>query len=246
MFGLHDAHLSGWGIAETGELFRGLPIAAEDVVVDVGCGDGGYLAFCADRGAHVVGIDLDEAALQRTRSRVADLPARAQDFHVAPAESLPLPDGFATVVLCTEVLEHVADPAAVLAELNRIGAPGARYLITVPDALQERLQQPIADDYYFQPPNHIRIIERDELPALVQSAGLEVLSQDSYGFFWSIWWALFWGCDTPLDNPQHPALDHWTAAWAELIKSDKGRAVKAELDRFLPKSQIVLARKPVR
>ncbi|MGV8495600.1 class I SAM-dependent methyltransferase, partial [Pseudomonas aeruginosa] len=51
MLGLRDAVLSGWFNQETDELFSGFPISAEDTVLDVGCGDGGNVHFCAMRGA---------------------------------------------------------------------------------------------------------------------------------------------------------------------------------------------------
>ena len=45
--GLHDAKLAGWYREDGGELFRGMPIGADDVVVDVGCGAGVNAVFCA-------------------------------------------------------------------------------------------------------------------------------------------------------------------------------------------------------
>jgi SAM-dependent methyltransferase len=227
--GLYDAKLSGWGSDD--ELFRGVPIGPNDVVVDIGCGKGGYLGFCADRAARVIGVDLDADSLAAARERLSESAAQVE-FHIAPAEQLPIADGAATRVVCTEVLEHVADPAVVLRELARVAAPGG---------LQERMQEHVADDHYFQPPNHIRIIEREEFPAMVSAAGLEVLSQDSYGFFWSVWWALQWGSG---GNPDHEMLQHWTLAWKALLDAPHGRAVKDGLDRFLPKSQVIVARKP--
>lgn len=250
-FGLNDARLNGWFLEESDEIYKGVSVSADDVVVDVGCGEGGNLAFMARRGPHVIGIDLDEASIATARERIAETSARVQEFHVAPAEHLPVEDGFATRVMCTEVLEHVDDPAVVLTELARIGAPGAVYLITVPDALQETMQKEVADESYFRHPNHIRIIEREEFAELVSAAGLEVLSQEGYGFFWSIWWAMAWGCevDAEVDRPwlaeiNHPALQRWTEAWHELLKTPEGRRVKAGLDRFMPKSQVIVARKP--
>ncbi|TXH43837.1 MAG: class I SAM-dependent methyltransferase [Actinobacteria bacterium] len=252
-FGLLDAQLSGWFLSDTDELYRGMPISADDVVVDVGCGEGGNLSFCAQRGAHVIGIDLDEESVNTARERIADTPARVQEFHVAPAEHLPVAEGAATRVMCTEVIEHVDDPSVVLTELVRIGAPGAIYLITVPDALQERMQKEVANPEYFEFPNHIRIVERDEFARLVSDAGLEVLSQAGYGFYWSIWWAMYWASqdDESVQRPwlsemsdPHPALQAWTEAWNELLKTPKGREIKAGLDRFMPKSQVIIARKP--
>lgn len=242
--GLRDAGLSGWFQNDTDELFVGIPIGPQDCVVDVGCGEGGNLNFCANRGADVIGIDMDQKCLDAAADKLSTTPARNQEFLLAAAEELPLADEVATRVICTEVLEHVDDPAVVLAELNRIAKPGALFLLTVPDALQERMQQAVAPDSYFQKPNHIRIVERDEFPQMVRDAGLEVLDQRSYGFFWSIWWSLFWAAEVDLERPQHPVLDHWTQAWTALLETERGRELKQQLDSFLPKSQVIVARKP--
>jgi hypothetical protein len=57
--------------------------------------------------------------------------ARAVD-HVGPAHDLPVPDAAYDAVLCTQVLEHVPNPDAVIAELYRVLRPGGRLYLTVP------------------------------------------------------------------------------------------------------------------
>ncbi len=57
--------------------------------------------------------------------------ATAPDI-VARGEALPLSDGCADAVLLCEVLEHVAEPATLLAEARRVLKPGGRGVITVP------------------------------------------------------------------------------------------------------------------
>jgi SAM-dependent methyltransferase len=52
--------------------------------------------------------------------------------HVCEITKIPLPDGSLDAILCTEVLEHVADPMAVLAEFGRLVKPGGRLLLTAP------------------------------------------------------------------------------------------------------------------
>lgn len=56
-----------------------------------------------------------------------------------------------------------------MAELVRVGQPGAQYLLTVPDPVAETVQKNLAPDSYFQKPNHIRIFQRDEFEQLVRS-----------------------------------------------------------------------------
>jgi SAM-dependent methyltransferase len=51
---------------------------------------------------------------------------------IASLDALPLADGSFDAVLCTQVLEHVADPAVVLAELHRVLRPGGWLWLTVP------------------------------------------------------------------------------------------------------------------
>ena len=62
--------------------------------------------------------------------------ARKVDY-VAPADDLPLEDGTYDAVVCTQVLEHVAEPGDVLAELFRILKPGGVAYVTVPLAWEE-------------------------------------------------------------------------------------------------------------
>jgi SAM-dependent methyltransferase len=141
MLGLHDAVLSGWFLNDTNEVFKGLPVTADDVVLDVGCGDGGVARFCAARGAAIILADSDSEKVASAERFIASAGARSIQTVVSQSNPLPLADGVASIVISTEVLEHVDDPAEFLAELFRVGCSGARYLITVPDAAAETLQK---------------------------------------------------------------------------------------------------------
>ncbi len=244
LLGLYDAVLSGWFQNDTSELFRGIPISSDDVVLDAGCGEGGVLAFCGRLGAHVIAVDTHEATLDVARQCLAETAARKMDFYCSPADALPVPDAVASRIICTEVLEHVDDPAAVIRELCRVGQPGALYLFSVPDVLGESLLKKVGPESYFQAPNHVRVFERDAFARTIRDGGLEVVSHTMTGFFWSIWWALYWGCKPDLSHPYHPVLDHWTLAWRALVDTEMGLKLKHQLDEFMPKSQIIVARKP--
>ena len=81
-------------------------------VLDVGCGVKPYFPFFASAASYV-GVDVKE-------NEGADL--------VGSVEALPVEDGGFDLVLCTQVLEHVDDPAAAVRELHRVTAPGGRVL----------------------------------------------------------------------------------------------------------------------
>jgi SAM-dependent methyltransferase len=90
------------------------------VVLDVGAGDAPYRELFA----HAAYTSNDWAESVHTGGQQADL--------IAPATALPLEDRCVDVVLCTQVLEHVADPALVCSELFRVLRPGGTAALTVP------------------------------------------------------------------------------------------------------------------
>src|SRR5690606_7194508 len=75
-------------------------------------------------------------------------------------------------------------------------------------------------------------------------SGLVVEKQTTYGFFWSMFWAFFWSCDQDLSKPWHPLLQHWGRTWETLLSMRDGPRIKQALDQAMPKSQLIIARKP--
>jgi ubiquinone/menaquinone biosynthesis C-methylase UbiE len=243
--GLIDAMRLGWYNQERLELAPGFSISSDDIVVDVGAGAGGMAQFCARQGARTVLVEPDPAVVTRT---VADLKAQGAESVegvVGDVASLPLPDAFASRIICAEVLEHVDDPVLAISELVRIGRPGARYLITAPAPVSERLQQNVAPQFYFEKPHHIRVFEEGELARLAQSAGLTIESQGALGFYWTIWWLFYWKSGYELGSTSHPLLDAWARTWGLLLAVDGGEHVKAALDALAPKTVAIVARKPL-
>ncbi|WP_211470175.1 class I SAM-dependent methyltransferase [Collimonas humicola] len=259
--GFIDTVQSGWFQSDSGELLKGFPIAPADVVLDVGCGEGGATLFAARCGAHVIFSDTDADQVARLAANVANSPARGYQALVGDTNPLPLADGSVSRIVAMEMLEHVDDPAQVLAELVRVGQPGALYLLTVPDPVGEGLQKQLAPPSHFQKPNHIHVFERDAFAALVTGAGLEIEQRHASGFFWSIWMCLYWadywadksGADSAegatRDNikpPHSPLLNEWASTWYQLISLPEGARIKQVLDSVMPKSQAIIARKPHR
>ena len=247
--GLRDDVLRGFYQNETGEVYSGVPITADDIVVDVGCGSGGPLQFLSTRGAQVTAIDVSEEAIAVAREAVASQ-GGIVDFVLAPTQEIPLPDNYATRVVCMEVLEHVDDPEYSLSEMFRVGQSGALYLLTVPDAIAERIIGGVAPSSYFEKPNHIRVIEREQFENLVRGAGLEILKHDYSGFISTFRLAMLMmrGHTNSKGEPDLKAEDEfllkWARMWNEMLDCPEGREMKDMLDYLVPRSQIIVARKP--
>ena len=84
-------------------------------VLDVGCGGGILAESMAARGADVTGIDMGEAPLEVARLHLLESGLKV-DYRRLPAEQLAeeMPGAF-DAVTCMEMLEHVPDPASVVA-----------------------------------------------------------------------------------------------------------------------------------
>ncbi|MDT7858162.1 class I SAM-dependent methyltransferase [Rubrivirga sp. S365] len=97
-------------------------------LLDAGCGEGFVAAALKRREPtlEINGVDADPAAVAYAQVRHG----RAGSFSIGDLYGLPFDDGSFDVVLCSEVLEHLEDPARALAELVRVARSGV--VLTVP------------------------------------------------------------------------------------------------------------------
>jgi SAM-dependent methyltransferase len=106
-------------------------------VLDAGAGRGPYRELLA----HCEYVSSDWTGSVHAEAADADV--------IAPLDELPLPDDSFAAALCTQVLEHVPDPAGVLGELRRVLASGAPFLLTAPLVVQ--LHEEPHDYYRYTP-----------------------------------------------------------------------------------------------
>jgi 2-polyprenyl-6-hydroxyphenyl methylase/3-demethylubiquinone-9 3-methyltransferase len=105
---------------------------ADKLLVDVGCGGGILAEAMAQRGATVTGIDMGEAPLSVAKLHQLESGTNI-DYRQSTAEQLAAEQpGVYDIVSCLEMLEHVPDPAAVVAACAALAKPGgALYFSTI-------------------------------------------------------------------------------------------------------------------
>jgi SAM-dependent methyltransferase len=99
-------------------------IARDVAVLDVGCGDGGFCAYLAERRARVHGIDSDAARLARAHE-VAPL----ADLRLGLMEELPWADGSFEVITGLNSFQYAFDVEMALRESRRVTRAGGRIAI---------------------------------------------------------------------------------------------------------------------
>lgn len=147
---------------------------AEDgaTVADVPCGNGLALRWLRpSRSGRCLAGDIDETMLERTRRRAARLGLHRVETVRADMTELPFADGSIDLFLCVSGLHMLPEPAAAVAEISRVLAPGGQLHGTTfvrEGARRQRLAFAAgARGGHPQPPR------LEELRAAFEAAGLE-------------------------------------------------------------------------
>jgi SAM-dependent methyltransferase len=126
-------------LAGTGNPFSLGEIRLGEHVVDVGSGaglDSLIAARMAGQEGKVIGVDMTPAMLEKARGSANAGSFTNVEFRQGLGEALPVPDGWADVVISNGVLNLMPDKPAALAEMNRVLKPGGR--LQIGDILVQR------------------------------------------------------------------------------------------------------------
>ena len=234
-----------------------LGLHAGDRLLDVGCGFGRHSYEALRRGATVVATDYSLPELVDVDRIVAGMRAGRELPDGVPAGScnadvtrLPYPDGVFDRVIASEVLEHIDDDVAALAELVRVLRPGGTLAATVPATLPEKICWWLSDDYYA--PNavggHVRVYERGELVDRMEAAGLEVTRQHrAHSLHAPYWWLrCVVGVTRDVEEHRLTALYNRFLTWDIVRNPTITRVADRALNPVLGKSLVVYGVRPVR
>lgn len=148
--------------------------APDSTILDIGCGSGDLLAEMARHfpAAAFAGADLSQGGLAETARKLPSARLLAFDFS-SPGETPGGLRGWASHAVCSEVLEHVEDPAVVLANIVPCLKPGGRLVVTVPGGPMSAFDRHLG---------HRRHFTRAGIRTLLEGAGLRVETAAGSGF----------------------------------------------------------------
>lgn len=175
-----DAVAGNPATAYRSRLIHGMlgPVADGEVILEIGCGQGEFALHLAQLypRADVRGIDVSAEGVRRATQAAAALGVKARFAQRDLTVPAQLPDderGRATVAVCSEVLEHVDDPALVLRHAAEYLAPEGRLVVTVPGGPRSAFDRHIG---------HRRHFSAARLRTLLETNGFEQITVRGAGF----------------------------------------------------------------
>ena len=147
-------------------------------VLDVGCGGGILAEAMAARGARVTGIDLSEKSLRVAELHLVQSKAQVSYEYATAEDYAGRHAGAFDVVTCMELLEHVPEPAAMVAACARLVRPGGHvFFSTINRNPKSYLFAVIGAEYLLRllprgTHDYLRFIKPSELSRWARDAGL--------------------------------------------------------------------------
>ena len=158
-------------------------------LLDLGCGDGGFCAFAADRGATVHGLDAEPDSLAQAVDTVP-----GGEFRLGMMEALPWSDASFDVVTTFNAMQYALDPELAMAEASRVvriggrlavckwGPPGENQFFAFLAAVGAngvRAQPDVGDDLLTDAiaETHLELLVTGDVPACIEMAGDAALEE---------------------------------------------------------------------
>jgi len=162
----------------------------------MGCGQGRHIHALHDRrGLRVYGLDRDREALHKARDGCEVYFPSGSDgssgwlIMRGECRELPFASGSLDAVICSEVLEHLPDYGAALAEIRRVLRPGGRLGLSVPRRGPERVCWWLSQGYRSEPGGHVRIFRAKALREEVAGLGFRYEGGHyAHGLHTPYWW----------------------------------------------------------
>lgn len=230
--------------------FDRFTVGAGDRLLDLGCGAGRHTFEALKRGADVVALDQNVEDLRGVEAMVA---AMAEAGEIKPpagpvtleadALALPFEDGAFDRVLASEILEHIRDDEAAIAEIARVTRSGGLVAISVPRRWTEQICWTLSDQYHQVEGGHIRIYRGHQLLASLGAAGLEPIgSHHAHALHSPYWWLK---CAVGVDKENVLTRGyHKLLVWDMMSRPWLTTTAERLLNPVLGKSLVLYLRKP--
>jgi SAM-dependent methyltransferase len=155
-------------------VFRHAPRGSR--VLDVGCGNGGFLVKLQKMGYDVEGTEWTDQSASRV-PRGAGFPV-----HIGDLMSLRLAAQSYDVITLWHVFEHLRAPQAALLRIRMLLRPGGTLIMSMPNAQSAQARRFGLDWFHHDPPRHLHGFGPDSLGRLMEITGFQVRSLTTWSW----------------------------------------------------------------
>jgi SAM-dependent methyltransferase len=223
--------------------FDRLGIGPSAKVIDVGCGAGRHAFEAYRRGADVIAFDRDASELRSVEAileamaETGEAPATASATAVlGDALRLPYADETFDCVIASEILEHIPEDDAAIAELVRVLKVGGTLAVSVPRWLPERVCWLLSDEYHSNEGGHVRVYRASELRDKIRGGGMNLThAHHAHALHSPFWWLK---CAVGVSNSNHAAVTayHKLLVWDLMRRPKVTQLAESLLNPFVGKS----------
>lgn len=159
-------------------------LAANDSVLDVGCGNGQNSLLAAGKVKRVTGFDIDISQLKIAEAEAGKRGLKNVRFDcVSAEEKFPYNSGQFDKVIFLGVLEHLSKRESILREIKRVMKPGGRLLLGIPNEMTgwKKLQMSVGIQHFTDPDHELEFTRRS-ISDLLAKAGFKIASIEPTAF----------------------------------------------------------------
>jgi len=140
-------------------------------VLDLGCGDGYLSCKIAERGFNVTSVDLSQNRLDKFKAQAEKLNIKQVLGDITKIE---FPSESFDVIVCSEVIEHLPNFKAVLAEACRLLKKGRYFIVTVPNNEKLKIISCPHCLKHFYRDDHVNSFNKQSLSGYLLEAGFRI------------------------------------------------------------------------
>jgi glycosyltransferase involved in cell wall biosynthesis/SAM-dependent methyltransferase len=142
-------------------------------LLEIGCGEGDFLATAEASGWHVTGIDYSASACETARERLG-----RGEVICGELQRASLPESHFDLCVLSYVIGHVRDPLEFMSQVHRVLKPGGALLIATPsiDSLSARI---LKQKWMEFKPEHLSYFDRQTLQTALTKSGFRELIVES-------------------------------------------------------------------
>lgn len=134
-------------------------------LLDIGCGNGDFLARMRRRGWIVEGLEVDPEAVEAARA------AHGLTIHLGDLEGLAFPGNSFDAITMNQVIEHVHEPVPLIRECLRILKPGGKLVVATPNISSLGHRTYGRNWSHLDPPRHLHLFTKRTLRECATRAG---------------------------------------------------------------------------